>query len=75
MMDNSEEVAALLHIHEKASAHGEALKNIRDAAMKKLQQINDSHSPPAKESEAPPKESPAHIGAPPASLKEKFSNG
>jgi hypothetical protein len=40
-MNTEEEIAALLHIHEKASAHGDMLKNIADGALKRLKTIND----------------------------------
>lgn len=53
-MADLEEVANLLHIHEKASAHGDLLKNIADTAMAKLKQINEEHlkPPTAEEPEA-----------------------
>lgn len=35
-----EEVAALLHIHKEALGHGAALTNIRDAAYKRLLELN-----------------------------------
>lgn len=44
-MADMDEVAGLLHVHEKAHAHGEALKNIRDAAWAKLKQIDAEHAP------------------------------
>lgn len=52
-MADFSEVAALLHIHEKAAAHGDLLKNIADSAMAKLKQINEEHGKPepAEESE------------------------
>ena len=33
-------IAELLHIHEKAHAHGPALSNIRDYALRELLKIN-----------------------------------
>lgn len=42
-MADFDEVAALLHIHEKASAHGELLRGIADTAMQRLRQINEEH--------------------------------
>jgi hypothetical protein len=51
------EISALLHIHEKASAHGEALKHIKDAAWDQLKKANEEHGPkeeePAEEAEEP----------------------
>jgi len=46
------EVSALLHIHEKANAHGSLLKNIADAAMRELKRINEDHAPSAPQREA-----------------------
>jgi len=46
------EISALLHIHEKASAHGDALKNIKDAAWKTLLSANEEHAPQVKETGA-----------------------
>lgn len=39
-MQQFEEIAALLHIHREASQHGAMLKNITDAALMRLVQIN-----------------------------------
>ena len=41
------EISALLHIHEKASAHADALKHIKDAAWAQLKKINEEHTPVA----------------------------
>ena len=49
-MNDHEEIAALLHIHEKTSAYGQSLSNIRDAAWQKLLQHNASHAGPPKPS-------------------------
>ncbi len=45
-MADLQEVAALLHVHEKASAHGDLLRNIANEAMAKLRVINDEHGKP-----------------------------
>ncbi len=45
-MADLEEVANLLHVHEKASAHGDLLKNIANTAMAKLRLINEEHGKP-----------------------------
>jgi hypothetical protein len=45
-MHGLEEVAALLHIHKEALAHGGALSNIRDGALKRLQTINAEMATP-----------------------------
>ncbi len=45
-MADLQEVAALLHVHEKASAHGDLLRNIANEAMAKLRLINEEHSKP-----------------------------
>lgn len=42
-MADMNEVSALLHIHEKAAAHGGALNNIAQAALARLRQINEEH--------------------------------
>lgn len=46
-MADMDEVAALLHVHEKASAHGDMLKHIANTALAKLRQINEEHAPKA----------------------------
>lgn len=43
-MADLDEVSALLHIHEKAVAHGGALSNIAGAALTRLRQINAEHA-------------------------------
>lgn len=51
-MADMDEVAGLLHVHEKAREHGDALKNIKDAAWERLVQINAEHgAKPAPEPE------------------------
>jgi hypothetical protein len=45
-MADLDEVANLLHVHEKASAHGDLLRNIANTAMAKLKQINEEHGKP-----------------------------
>jgi hypothetical protein len=45
-MADLDEVANLLHVHEKASAHGDLLRNIANTAMAKLKQINEEHGRP-----------------------------
>ena len=45
-MADLQEVAALLHVHEKASAHGDLLRNIANEAMAKLRVINHEHGKP-----------------------------
>ena len=45
-MADLDEVANLLHVHEKASAHGDLLKNIANTAMAKLRLINEEHGRP-----------------------------
>ena len=50
-MADLDEVAALLHVHEKASAHGDMLKNIANMALLKLKLINDEHAPMPKKVE------------------------
>lgn len=50
-MQGMEEIAALLHIHEKAAAHGGNLNNIAGAALAELRQINADMG---KASEPPP---------------------
>jgi len=42
------EVFALLNVHKLAHDHGDALKNIRDAAMQRLQAIDAEHAEAAK---------------------------
>jgi len=61
-MADLQEVAALLHVHEKASAHGDLLRNIANEAMAKLRIINDEHGKP-QESE-PVFEADPQAGAP-----------
>lgn len=46
-MADLDEVAALLHVYEKASAHGDLLKNIANSAMGKLRAIDAEHVKPA----------------------------
>lgn len=48
---DKDEISALLHIHEKASAHGTSLTHIRDAAWQALQKINADHAPKPEEPE------------------------
>ncbi len=45
-MADLDEVANLLHVHEKASAHGDLLRNIANTAMAKLRLINEEHGRP-----------------------------
>ncbi len=45
-MADLDEVANLLHVHEKASAHGDLLRNIANTAMAKLRLINEEHDKP-----------------------------
>lgn len=55
MMEQLQELAALLTIFEKASALGEPFKNIRDAAFRKLAELEKSaaeQNAKAKEAEA-----------------------
>jgi len=42
-MADLDEVANLLHVHEKASAHGDLLSNIAKTAMARLRVINEEH--------------------------------
>ena len=44
-MHDTDQIAALMHIHEKASAHGTALEHIKNMAWAKLKKINDEHAP------------------------------
>lgn len=46
------EISNLLHIHEKASAHGAALEHIRNAAWAALKKLNEDHAPKKDEPEA-----------------------
>ncbi len=50
-MADLDEVANLLHVHEKASAHGDLLRNIANTAMAKLKLINEEHGRPKVEGE------------------------
>lgn len=61
-MHDLAEVAALLHIHKEALGHGQALANIRDGALKRLQTINADMTLKLPEDEAAP--APAAIAPP-----------
>ncbi len=57
-MADLDEVANLLHVHEKASAHGDLLSNIAKTAMARLRVINEEHGKapgPVVEVDAEPK--------------------
>jgi hypothetical protein len=60
-MHDVNEIAALLHIHEKASAHAGALEHIKNAAWAKLQDLNLAHAP-ASPAPNPPAAEPAAKG-------------
>lgn len=47
-MADLDEVTALFQIHQAAMAHGEQFKNIRDAAISRLRQIDAEHADAAK---------------------------
>ena len=38
-----EQIAALFHIHEKASAHGQNFLNIKEAAWNELKKLDEQH--------------------------------
>jgi hypothetical protein len=59
-MADMNEVATLLHIHEKAAAHGDLLKNIADHAMGQLRKINAEHIAPVVEEAPVEEEEPEH---------------
>lgn len=46
-MHTVEEIAALLHIHKEAAAHGGSMNNIAGAALARLRQINEDMKPDA----------------------------
>jgi len=43
-MADIHEVFVLLNVHKLAHEHGDALKNIRDAAMQRLRQMDAEHA-------------------------------
>lgn len=43
-MADMQEVYGLLHVHKMAHEHGEAFRNIKDAAWERLQQIDKEHA-------------------------------
>lgn len=74
-MHDVEEIAALLHIHEKAMGHGLALSNIRDMAWNRLQKLNADHAKPPTVVAPPPKApEPDHAPASVADLIHKKGN-
>jgi hypothetical protein len=76
-MDTLAEISALLHIHEKAHAHGTALTNIRDAAWRRLQQLNAEHQQATNENGTDePAEAPCYEpgGAPGEAPDEGYSH-
>src|SRR5579859_7586838 len=53
LMEDMEQIAALLHIHEKAHHHGSALTNIRDEAFRQLKALDDKIVKDRAERQAP----------------------
>jgi len=76
-MEDMEQIAALLHIHEKAHHHGSALTNIRDEAFRQLKALDDKIVKDRAERQAPQvtvvnePEPPAESEAPDETIEEE----